>query len=292
MTEEATDERGTLLRPGAEDALAAWTAQASAHHEQVDRLYEFRFDRTFTPERAASFRPVATDAPEVAGIVIHAQPGDTWIDVGAGGGRFAVPLSRVVRRLIALEPSPEMRAALAASMEAEGRDNVETVDVRWPLAPGAEDHLPIADGVLAANVLYGSPQLRTFIDTMEAHARRVCVVMLSDRVPMTPDPAVFEAFYGEPLKPVPALVEFLAVLGALGRTFEVRAYSMPAPRPMTADDALADSRWRFGVREGSPHEARLRHLLVTRYGDAAGLVRLPPRRTYSAVVSWTPPATS
>ncbi len=290
MTETPGHERTIVLRPAAEDAFAAWSAQAAAHYEQVERLYEARLDRSFTPERAASFRPGVADAPEAEGIVALARPGDTWIDVGAGGGRFAVPLSRAVRRLIALEPSPEMRAALAASLAAEGRDNVDVVDVRWPLAPGTADGVPLADGVLAANVLYGSSYLPAFVATMEAHARRVCVVMLSDRVPMTPDPAVFEALYGEPLRPVPALIEFLAVLGALGRTFEVRAFPVRTPRPMTAADALADARWRIGVPEGSPRDARLRELLVTLYGDASGLVRVPPRRTYSAVVSWTPPA--
>ncbi len=278
------------LRPSAEEAFAVYAAQVAAHREQSERL-GLATQYTISPERMARFRPEAVDAPEMAALEALALHGDTWIDIGAGGGRFAVPLSRHVQRVVALEPAPLMREALAASIEANGRPNIEVIDARWPLGAGAREVVQAADGVLAANVLNGAADLRVFLEAMETHARRICAVLLSDRVPVTPDPALFEELYGERPCPIPALIEFIAVLGAWGRTFEVRAFPVPPPRPVEPDRALEDMRWRYGVAAGSEQDARLRALLIERYGERSGLVHPPARRSYTAVVSWSPPTT-
>nr|HRC62483.1 hypothetical protein [Dehalococcoidia bacterium] len=79
------------------------------------------------------------------------------------------------------------------------------------------------------------------------------------------------------------------VLGAMKRRYEVRALGMSSPPPlMTPEDALADSRWRYWVEPGSAGDERLGQLLVERYGQPDGRVQLPPRRNYSAVISWEP----
>jgi hypothetical protein len=57
---------------------------------------------------------------------------------------------------------------------------------------------------------------------------------------------------------------------------------------MAIDDALSESRWRYWVEPGSAKDVRLRELLSERFSDPSGGVVLPPRRNYSAVVSWEP----
>jgi len=276
------------LRPTAEEAFAAYAAQVRAHHEQRDRLSEVP-RRVHTPKWAATFRPSITEAPEMAALKTIGRPGDTWIDIGAGGGRFTVPLSHQVARVIALEPVPAMREMLAASIVESGCTNVTVLDTCWPPGGAARDAVPVAEGILAANVLNGARNLRTFLEEMEVHARRVCAVLLSDRMPGTPDPALFEALHGEALCPIPALIEFTAVLGALQRSYEVRAFPVPPPPPVDVDRALEDMRWRYGVAVGSARDARLRTLIIERYGEPSGLICPPPRRAYTAVVSWAPP---
>ena len=79
------------------------------------------------------------------------------------------------------------------------------------------------------------------------------------------------------------------VLGALGRRYDVRTYPVAPPAPMDLDRAIEDVRWRYWIGRGSEREARLRELLQQRYELPSGLLQLPPRRNYSAVVSWAPP---
>ncbi len=273
------------------DVFESYLAAVLANREQVERL------RTLNPPAggdfwaggAPTFSPGVLEAEEMPALEALARPDDTWLDVGAGGGRFAVPLSRLVARLVAVEPSPAMRAVLDAAFAADGRTNYEVHDLHWPPAPGID--APSGDVSLVANVLYDAAEARTFLDALERHTRRLCVVITSDRAPSTPDPRVWEALYGEPLCALPGLPAFLALLGALGRRFDIRTFPVRPPEPVTADRAVEDLRWRYWVQPGTPLEARLRDLLIEHYGEPSGLLRLPPRRNYTAVISWAPDGT-
>ena len=155
------------------------------------------------------------------------------------------------RSVIAVEPSAAMRSTLAEATAAAGLENVEVHDLTWP--PSADAEAPTGDVSLAANVLYDALDLHGFLAAMEARTRRACVVLLSDRAPSTPDPVIWEALYGEPLHALPGLRELLAVLGALGRRFEVVTYPVGPARPVSLDDALEQTRWRYWVQIGRAH---------------------------------------
>lgn len=182
-----------------------------------------------------------------------------------------------------------MRDVLSEAIAASARTNIEVIDVHWPPAPGVD--APSGDVSLVANVLYDNLELEAFLGALEAHTHRLCVVICSDRAPSTPDPELWEALHGEPLCALPGLPEFVAVLGALHRRYEVRAYGVPRPpAPVDIEAAMSESRWRYWVEAGSPKDERLRALLIERFSHPAGGVALPPRRNYSAVVSWEPPS--
>lgn len=280
---------GSPLRPTAEDAFAAYEALVAANREQVERVRELQppGNGDFWADRAPRFRPGEMDAPEADALVALARPDDKWMDIGAGGGRFALPLAKAVRRVVAVEPSEAMREVMAESAASAGVANIEAITLRWPPPPSMATE-PV-DGTLAANVLYDAHDLREFLEAMETATRRVCAVILSDRAPSTPDAALWEGLYGEPLHALPGLREFLAVLGAWGRRFDVRTYPVDAPAPMDLDRAVEDVRWRYWIARGGDKEARLRDLLRERYALPSGLLQLPPRRNYSAVVWWEPP---
>ena len=61
-----------------------------------------------------------------------ARPDETWLDIGAGAGRYALPLARRVRRVVAVDPSGSMLEALREGMAAHGIANIGTVEGRWP----------------------------------------------------------------------------------------------------------------------------------------------------------------
>jgi SAM-dependent methyltransferase len=283
-----TNSNPSFLRPTPEEAFATYEALVAANREQVERQRELQppSDGDFWADRAPRFRPGEMDAPEADALLALAQPADTWMDIGAGGGRFAIPLAKTVRRVVAVEPSPAMRQVMAESAAASGVTNIEAIEMRWPPPPSRAPEP--ADGTLAANVIYDAHDLREFLEAMEAATRRVCVVITSDRAPSTPDAAIWEGLYGEPLHALPGLREFVAVLGALGRRYDVRTYPVAPPPPMNLDRAVEESRWRYWIGRGTEREATLRELLRARYSQADGMLRLPPRRNYSAAVWWEP----
>lgn len=277
----------SVLRPSANAVFAAYESLVTANREQVERVRELMppANGDFWADRAPRFRPGELDAPEADTLLELSQPGDTWMDIGAGGGRFAVPLAQAGHRVIAVEPSPAMREVMSnAALEAH--TSIEQLTFRWPPPPSLD--VPQVDLSLAANVLYDAHDLPEFLDAMERVTRRLCVVILSDRAPSTPDGAVWQALYSEPLRSLPGLREFLAVLGAWGRRFHVRTYPVEEPVEMSLDDAVEDLRWRYWIGRGTELEGRLRTLIAQHYSRPSGLVQPPPRRNYSAVVWWEP----
>ncbi|SMB90200.1 methyltransferase, FkbM family [Thermanaeromonas toyohensis ToBE] len=53
------------------------------------------------------------------------------LDIGCGPGAYALVLARRVKRVVALDPSPEMLSILKSRMQAEGLSNIEPVQLTW-----------------------------------------------------------------------------------------------------------------------------------------------------------------
>lgn len=240
--------------------------------------------------RAPQFRPGRMTVPELEPLGQLLEPGDTLLDIGAGGGRFAVPLAAVAGRVVAVEPSPSMREQLAAAIAEAGARNIEAVDLEWP--PQGLDERLTADVSLAANVLYAIAEVEAFLEAMEAHTRRTCVVVAFDRAPNTPIPEVWQELWGVEFRELPALRELVAVLYARGRRVRVEPVPQQAAAPRPVEEVAADFAWMYHVRPGiADYEAKLERFreLVARYCSAGkGLARAPVVRRYSAVVSWSP----
>jgi len=64
-------------------------------------------------------------------VMVRARPGDAVLDIGAGAGLFALPLSRLVRTVTAVEPSPAQARQLRAVIRREGAGNITVVEQRW-----------------------------------------------------------------------------------------------------------------------------------------------------------------
>src|SRR5437879_1888037 len=108
-----------ILRPTAATLAAAWAATVRAERLQVEALPDRPRPEDFYGPVAESFRgePERPDDTVLAALLALASPSDTWLDLGAGGGRYAVPLSRRVAKVIAIEPSAGMRRVLGESIE-------------------------------------------------------------------------------------------------------------------------------------------------------------------------------
>src|SRR2546427_6735039 len=139
------------LHPAATDALSAWRGRVRANREQAERLREGDPPRDFYAAVASDFRADARRVNEPALDLLRslAQPGETWLDIGAGGGRYALPLALLAREVIAVEPSEGMQRVLRQTMAEQAISNVRVVPARWPLEAG-----PTADGALIAHIGY------------------------------------------------------------------------------------------------------------------------------------------
>jgi SAM-dependent methyltransferase len=280
---------GHPLRLSPEEALADWRALITANREQIERLREDEPRADFYARRAPQFRPGRLESLELAYLRELGSPSERWLDVGAGGGRFAIPLAQRCAGVVAVEPSPAMRETLIAGAAEHGVTNIEVHAFTWP--PPADAPPIEADLGLVAHVLYDIADLGPFLDALEARVRRRCQVILGNRAPSTAFEPDWTELWGEPHHRLPALPEFLGVLAATGRRFDVRTF--PAARestPMPLDDAHAAARRLFWVTEGSARDARLRDLLQRHHDAGDGQVLLPQRIDYTAVVSWEPTA--
>src|SRR5262245_20390779 len=169
-----------VLRPTAASALSAWAWRVSANREQAERVREGAPPRDFYAAVASDFRadPRRTNEPALDVLRSLVEPGESWLDIGAGGGRYALPLALAAGKVTAVEPSEGMRNVRQQGMAEHGISNIELVPARWPMERG-----PSADVSLIAHIGYDIEDIGPFLDAVEASARRLCVAVL-----VTPSP--------------------------------------------------------------------------------------------------------
>src|SRR5262245_43762138 len=209
------------LCPSAADALRAWRNRVRANREQAERLREGDPPRDFYAAVASQFSadPRRTDEPPLDLLRSLVTPGETWLDVGAGGGRYALPLALLAREVIAVEPSEGMQGVLRKGMAEHAISNIRIVPSRWPM-----EAAPTADVALIAHLGYDIEEIGPFLDAMEGAARRLCVAALITPSPPHLAERFWPPIHGEARVPLPALTEFLALLLARDRLFELRLF--------------------------------------------------------------------
>jgi SAM-dependent methyltransferase len=202
-----------------ESHLERWRGLIEARREQMDRQQAALGGPPddWWAGRASHFTrglgdPAALPPHGLPQIIDRLERRDTVLDVGAGAGRYSVPLSRVVRHITMVEPSPAMATLAREQMELAGRDNWTLIEREW-----MDAKIEPADAVLLANVLNPHADLEGWVDQAIAHARRWLFIVhgamfdgsgVLDRVA--------RAFHGEPRVPQPSLADLLPALHELG----------------------------------------------------------------------------
>lgn len=271
----------------------AWARRVRDNAAQVDRVRDVPDGPDFYAPVTRIFvaDPAREDDAVLEALLALARPGDTWLDVGAGAGRYALPLARHVREVIALDPSSSMLDALRAGMAAHGIANIRVVSGRWP--PGDDERAslgpdPVADVVLIAHVGYDVEAIVPFLDAMDAAARRRCVAVLMNQSPAAVAAPFWPLVHGEPRIPLPALPEFVELVSARGSDPSV---TMVTGRPRRFDSR--DELERFVRRQlwtdpSGPKEARLRTALdelAIDDGEGWALRGRPPSEI--GIVTWS-----
>ncbi|CAN5622726.1 class I SAM-dependent methyltransferase [soil metagenome] len=274
------------LRPDPAVALADWAARVRADREQVARCREVEDPTDFYAPVVHRFQldPRRTDDEVLAVLLEHARADEMWLDIGAGGGRYALPIALRVHEVVAVEPSAAMVATLRAGMAETGIDNLRVVESHWPMELDA----PTADVGLLAHVGYDIGDIGPFLDAMEAATRRLCLAVMGESAMTTVATLFWHEIHGEPRVRLPALPELLVLLLARGYLPEVRLVDRLPPSFESVDEALAMARRQLWVKENSAKDRRLVELLGERLLGRDGWLTFDDSASRIGVVSWAP----
>jgi len=279
-------------------AALVWADRVRANREQVDRLREVADGADFYRAVSGVFRadPLRSGDRVLEALRRLVEPGDVWLDIGAGAGRYALPLALDAREVVALDPSPAMLDVLRDLMREHGIGNVRPIEGRWP--PAAGDELrrklgpdPCCDVALIAHVGYDIEAIGPFLDAMEAAARRACVAVLMERPPASVAEPFWPRVHEEPRAALPALGEFLALLRARGAEPGVAFVDGETHRYPSRDELVAFLRRQLWIAGGGEKERRFEAAfeeLVLETPDGWGLRDQPLLSI--GVVTWHPAA--
>ena len=274
-------------------AELAWADRVRRNRDQVDRHREVPDGPDFYGPVTGLFRadPRRTDEPLLDALRELARPDDVWLDIGAGAGRYALPLALHVREVVAVEPSDGMRSALAELMDEHGIANVRVVAHRWPPEAGSPEARLRADVALIAHLGYDIEAIGPFLDAMDDAATRRCAAVLMDRQPSSIADPFWPPIHGEERVALPALPEFIDLLRARGRRPEVVLFDRPPRGFDSLDELHGFVRRQLWLTEGGAQDRRLRTLLGAVALEAAGRWSLPSAPLGTGLVTWRPGAT-
>ena len=273
---------------------ASWGARVRANREQVERLREVPDGTDFYAPVTSLFRadPTRTDDPVLDALLALVRSGETWLDVGAGAGRFALPIARALDpsggSVIALDPSRSMLEGLLEIAEDYAVENVRTIEARWPLDARAVADFE-ADVALIAHVGYDVEGIGPFVDALEAAAGRLCVAVLMEHVPASAANPFWPPVHGEERVALPALPDLLELLEARGRRVSVERIAIE-PRSFESREALEGFvRRQLWIDPAGPKEKRFQEALDALAVQTADGWTLEGRSVGPAgVVTWAP----
>ena len=253
----------------------SWAERVRANREQVDRVREVPDGRDFYAPVTSLFRadPRRTDEPVLDLLRALVEPGETWLDIGAGAGRYALPIALLARDVIALDPSTGMLGALRDQMAEFDVPNVRPIQGRWPPDATLAEALgafPVADVALIAHVGYDVEAIGPFVDAMEDAARRLCVAVLMERQPASVADPFWPPIHGEARVALPALPDFVELLRERGREPEVTVVRREPRTFETRNELEGFLRRQLWIADGGDKERRYRaaleELVVERRG--------------------------
>jgi predicted RNA methylase len=163
----------------------AWKKPESGSGTSIRKMVSCS-DRWSDPERCRKFSDSIRENDFAASKArissIDFTPESRILDVGAGPGTLALPFSRMVSHVTAVEPSEGMRSCLRDGMEDLGSENITIVPKLWEDVDVRTDLTPPYDVVIASYSL-GFPDLKEGLLKMaEASNRYVYIFWFADMI--------------------------------------------------------------------------------------------------------------
>lgn len=268
------------------DFIERWRRIVEARRRQTDGAYSGlgRTTRDYWARRAdryAAFSREGLPDPFLEKLLAHVDGRSMVLDVGAGVGRHAVPLARVVRRVIVVEPSPSMASHLRQWAQEEGLANIEVIEADWP-----EVDVPVCDIVVCSHVLYPVLDVEPFVRKLDESARRYCFLQLHQEQMALESLELWERFHGEPRARQPTFRDALPVLWQMGLRPNLEMTAMAQSWSWESmDEAARNFREHLAIPEDEATEARLREMLAAALEAREGRLHLP-KTTYRSAILW------
>ena len=275
---------------GAVDWVANWQQIVEDRRQRVEALGEGnRAGGDFWDRRADQFRRMSEqhDARHdlLVGMLTEALGTDgTLLDVGAGAGRYALPIAQRGFAVTAVEPSGGMRRNLEERVQQAGVANLHIVGSTWQAASVAPH-----DVVLASHILYPIADVVPFIQKLVAHARRAW--FLTIRVePMGGELApLWQEVWATPYPIEPTFLDLYNLLFALGLRPSVRLRPFAGGGQATGnlDEVIQQVRGRLFLPEDDhQHDQAIRRFLQSNMQERDSQWQWPQQRQ-EAIVSGT-----
>ena len=268
-------------------AIAQWKDRVERHHAQSLEAQGEAPAGDFWRPFASAFRadPRRTDDPVLERLKRDVDPSSTVLDVGGGGGRFALPLALACAHVTVVEPSESMLEQLQEGAREAGIDNLTVVQGLW------EDiEVEPADIVLCSHVVYGIAEVEPFLRELDSHARERVLLPIFMQPPLSPFSPFWERVHGEARMEMPALPQLLRVL------WEMEIYpdlemvrEVPVQVLVSKDAAIDQLRGRLYVKPDTPQDERLDAAvdeLMSETPDGLVIRGSGPRR--EGLISWRP----
>jgi SAM-dependent methyltransferase len=277
------------------DWVAHWRELVEGREAQADRVRSAAGIKTgggYWDQRAAGFREGVQqrggETAEVLGIISPLlTSSSTALDVGAGVGRYTIPLAQQVARVTAVEPSAGMRGYLEEDARATGLTNVTVVPATWEAA-----RVEPCDIVLCSHVVYFITDIRAFLEKVRSNARGYVFMAIRTNQRDAALRELWEIVHKEARVPEPGLMDLYPTLRqVLGVTANVQVVTYgggrnPLGRFDSIEDAMPEVRRQLLVAEGSPSEATALSYLRERMVQEEGKWGLPSATVANAVVWW------
>jgi SAM-dependent methyltransferase len=253
-------------------------ALTSPDYEQEADHWKQRVERF----DAASRRAEQPDA-FMRALLPHLRADDVVLDIGAGTGRYVPWLAQRVRRVIALEPSPAMRARLEQRVAEEQVSNVDILADAWPPSSPVQ-----ADIVFAAHVLYSVREIEPFLRAMHLSAGRLCVLLLMVRHMNTLFSPFWERVHGQARLPLPCALEAYNALYQLGYVATMEPVAANKFSYADMNEALHDIRLRLRLGHANREYDDILHETMRECTLASedGTLVLRGQTGHNALVHW------
>lgn len=249
---------------------------ASSWNEHAERFRDTTLQEIGKTDRLLEF------------LSTYVTPEKTLLDVGAGTGRHALPLARLAKRIIAVEPSEGMRRFMKVEAVRLQLNNLTIVPKTWEEAEVEPCDIAYSVHVL----LHTTGDVARFLEKLRDHAKEYCVLIIGTAQQNLRLLELWKLVHGEERCPHPSFVEYFnAIYQAIGvcPNIEVtpsRIGRYPAVTYRSIEEAVNQVARQILLSQGAPEIELVRSYLKDHLVIENGRLFLPGPTVPDAIFWW------